>query len=451
MSNNYLAIDREGKLKFSPHDIVGKSIAILGIRGSGKTNTAAVLAEEILKSNLPVLIIDPDSEYWSLREKFDVLIVGKSQHSDIILNNLSKLDIIGEYSLKNNVSVILDISEYKISETVEGLYRLFESVWSVSFKIRKPYFIILEEAHEFIPQFRSTDLKDVLSRIALRGRKRGLSIILVSQRSAKVDKDVLTQSEILFLHKVTHPADIKVYSEILPLRYNDVLSLVSKLTTGECIVYYNGIMRTVKIRLRETFHPGFTPPPSALKRTKRVEVAYKELMKLLEKTRLPIVSNNYEYLKRKVKELTNENRELRRIIAEKEKEIERLKAKINELMHKINKFSIETGYKVHSAESQAVFSIIRDFELTYLSNKKKYRKVKEYLEILARIYPNEVTCRELAILSGKSVSTIYNSNLKDLVELGIIEKKRVGRRIYLRLNVKNLRKYVNLHSLIKKV
>lgn len=451
MSNNYLIIDKEGKLKFKPIDVVGRSIAILGIRGSGKTNTAAVLAEEILKNNLPVLIVDPDSEYWSLREKFDVLIIGKSRHADILLTNLNKLDIIGEYSLRNNVPVILDISEYKFSEISKGLCKLFERLWNISFAIRKPYFIILEEAHEFIPQFKNTDLKEILSRIALRGRKRGLSIILISQRSAKVDKDVLTQSEILFLHKVTHPADIKVYSEILPLRYSEVLSLVSKLAVGECITYYNGVMRLIRVRLRETFHPGFTPPPSALKKTKRIEVVYKELMKLLEKAGGPPIEEDYKYLKRKIKELTDENKELRKKLTEKERTIEELKEKIQELTYKIKQFNIEIEHSAFLMETSSILSIIKDFEAMYLNNKRKYRKAKKYLEILAKVYPNAITCKELALLSGKSISTIYNSNLKDLVELGIIEKKRVGRRIYLRLNVKNLRKYVNLHSLIKKV
>jgi len=69
-------------------------------------------------------------------------------------------------------------------------------------------------------------------------------------------------------------------------------------------------------------------------------------------------------------------------------------------------------------ETSSILSIIKDFEAMYLNNKRKCRKAKKYLEILARVYPNAITCKELVLLSGKSISTIYNNNLKDLVELG---------------------------------
>lgn len=37
---------------------IGKSVALLGITGSGKTNTAAVLIEELLGQGLPMTIVD---------------------------------------------------------------------------------------------------------------------------------------------------------------------------------------------------------------------------------------------------------------------------------------------------------------------------------------------------------------------------------------------------------
>jgi len=80
----------------------------------------------------------------------------------------------------------------------------------------------IEECHEFIPQGVRTDLKEVVSRIALRGRKRGLGAVIVSQRSAKVEKDVLTQAGMLFLHRVVHEVDMRVYGELLPWPRSEV-------------------------------------------------------------------------------------------------------------------------------------------------------------------------------------------------------------------------------------
>jgi len=54
-------------------------------------------------------------------------------------------------------------------------------------------------------------VSDVLVMIATEGRKRGLGIVMVGQRSARIDKDVLSQAGILMLHRVRHPADMGVY------------------------------------------------------------------------------------------------------------------------------------------------------------------------------------------------------------------------------------------------
>ena len=109
------------------------------------------------------------------------------------------------------------------------------------------------------PQGERTPLKQLLTRIALRGRKRGLGIILMSQRSAKVEKDVLTQVPLLFLHKVVHPIDLKVYKELIPLPGTQVEAMVSALQQGQAIVVFNQNVTAAHIRLRHTFHAGATP------------------------------------------------------------------------------------------------------------------------------------------------------------------------------------------------
>jgi len=253
---SFLEISDDLQLRLE--DVVGKFIAILGIRGSGKTNTAAVLLEELLKYNFPLTIVDIDGEYWGLKEKYELLVVGKSENVDVEID-VEHAEQIAEISLSKNVPVILDVSGFLYEDTYKLLLNYFKRIWDLAGKYRKPYEIVLEEAHEFIPQGTKTDLKEVLVKIALRGRKRGLGAIIISQRSAKVEKDALTQAEILFLHKVVHPSDLKVYKEILPLPPKDVGNLVSSLDVGECIFYYGEISKPIRVRLRKTFHAGYAP------------------------------------------------------------------------------------------------------------------------------------------------------------------------------------------------
>lgn len=52
-----LHIDILNKLQLQTQELVGRSVAVLGITGSGKTNTAAVLIEELFLSGLPLTIV----------------------------------------------------------------------------------------------------------------------------------------------------------------------------------------------------------------------------------------------------------------------------------------------------------------------------------------------------------------------------------------------------------
>src|SRR2546421_9406686 len=253
-----LSIDNINELQLQTQTLVGRSIAVLGITGSGKTNTAVVLIEELVPHDLPLTIVDIEGEYWGLKERFEILVAGRSEHAELEIGpeNAGKL---AEISLKRGISVILDLSDFTQEESYEFLLEYFKSLWATSSVTKHPYQIVLEEAHEFVPQNTSTPLKQVLTRIALRGRKRGLGIILMSQRSAKVEKDVLTQASLLFLHKVVHPTDLRVYKALIPLPAAQREDIVRRLRPGEAIIVYNHEASIVQLRLRYTFHAGSTP------------------------------------------------------------------------------------------------------------------------------------------------------------------------------------------------
>jgi uncharacterized protein len=330
-SMSVLSIDSSDMLQLQTQTLVGRNIAVLGITGSGKTNTAAVLIEELLLSGLPLTIVDIEGEYWGLKEKFEVLVAGRSPHSelDVSPNNAAQL---AEISVKRSISVILDLSDFTQEETSEFLIQYFSSLWNACSSAKQPYQIVLEEAHEFVPQGMNSPLKQILTRIALRGRKRGLGIILISQRSAKVEKDVLTQASLLFLHRVVHPIDLKVYKDLIPLSAPQVEEMIRKLQPGEAVVIYNHQAQTINIRLRHTFHVGSTPthsPALKPKLRKLDETMLKELRILIASTnQVSLVNGEQARLVRRVKELEE-------ALALKESEIHHLQNQI-ELLSKLS-------------------------------------------------------------------------------------------------------------------
>ncbi|MCX6094377.1 MAG: DUF87 domain-containing protein [Candidatus Bipolaricaulota bacterium] len=243
--------------------LIGQCIAVLGIRGSGKSNTAGVIFEELLNQQYPMSIVDIEGEYFGLKEKYEVLVVGTGDGVEIEITPDCAAEI-AEVSMQQNVPVVLDLSGFLSDERTELLKEYLGALWDLAGKLRRPYIIGIEEAHEFIPQGVKTELKELIARIALRGRKRGLGAIVVSQRSAKVDKDVLSQAGILLLHRVVHEVDMRVYSELLPWRKSEVKEIIGSLETGHCIFVNGDVVQPIYVRERATFHAGFTPTLDAV-------------------------------------------------------------------------------------------------------------------------------------------------------------------------------------------
>ncbi len=243
--------------------LIGQCIAVLGIRGSGKSNTAGVIFEELLNQQYPMSIVDIEGEYFGLKEKYEVLVVGTGDGVEIEITPDCAAEI-AEVSMQQNVPVVLDLSGFLSDERTELLKEYLGALWNLAGKLRRPYIIGIEEAHEFIPQGVKTELKELIARIALRGRKRGLGAIVVSQRSAKVDKDVLSQAGILLLHRVVHEVDMRVYGGLLPWRKSEVKEIIGSLETGHCIFVDGDVVQPIYVRERATFHAGFTPTLDAV-------------------------------------------------------------------------------------------------------------------------------------------------------------------------------------------
>jgi hypothetical protein len=251
-------IDTTGKLHMGITDLLGESVAVLGIKGSGKSNTTAALCEEMLSAGLPMVIVDIAGEYWGLKERYQILVAGKSSNVDLEVD-VDGAAALAAYSLQNKVPTILDLSGWRRSERMPVVSAYLETLWDLAGDLRRPYHIILEEAHNFIPQSGNTDVSEILVMIATEGRKRGLGIVMVGQRSARIDKDVLSQAGILMLHRVRHPADVGVYQDILPAERKWVKAETAKLSTGEALVLFGDDVIRAAIRKRHTYHAGYTP------------------------------------------------------------------------------------------------------------------------------------------------------------------------------------------------
>ena len=98
-----------------PDEAVTQAFAILGRRGSGKTNTAVVMAEEMLACGFPIVVLDPIGVWFGLRSSADGKVAGHSiaifggEHRDVPLEPTGG-KVVAEFVVAERIPVILDVS-----------------------------------------------------------------------------------------------------------------------------------------------------------------------------------------------------------------------------------------------------------------------------------------------------------------------------------------------------
>jgi hypothetical protein len=255
-----MIIDTHNTLQFDPAQFVGERVFIAGTSGTGKSNTAGRLLEQLLP-HFPFTVIDPDGDYFGLREKFPMLLVGDTAEADLSVL-VEQAQAIAELSFEKSISVILDFSETVHETMLEFLLAYVKQLWQMSQArdSRKAYGLLVEEAPVFIPQGKGNPaVKNMFATIATRGRKRGICTIIVAQRPVNVDKDIVTQARWFFLHQVIFPNDVAVYKEMIPLPGSEVEPIIAGLNVGQCVFRLDRRIEVVTIARRETFHAGHTP------------------------------------------------------------------------------------------------------------------------------------------------------------------------------------------------
>ncbi len=123
-------------------------------------------------------------------------------------------------------------------------------------------FYLVEESHNFCPErgFGDVMSSSILRTIAGEGRKFGFHLCVVSQRPARVDKNVLSQCTTQLILKVTNPNDLKAIRTSIEGFTEGMEDEIQQLSVGHALVVSEALKQpiTVDIRCRETKH-GATP------------------------------------------------------------------------------------------------------------------------------------------------------------------------------------------------
>lgn len=124
--------------------------------------------------------------------------------------------------------------------------------------------IFIDEAHEFLPRNEKTPASDALIQVLREGRQPGLSLVLATQQPGQINKDVMTQSDIVISHRVTAKPDREALNEIMQsYLLESIQKQMNNLPSlkGSAIILDDNSERLypMRVRPRFTWHGGEAP------------------------------------------------------------------------------------------------------------------------------------------------------------------------------------------------
>ena len=248
-----LGQDDEGTFEVDANVLATGRTCIIGASGSGKSYAVGVICEELCKSRVPFAIIDTEGEHSGLKEKYDAVCIGDEPSCDLQWSGLD-LEHLGAQA-PDLAPLILDLSEsdeqrQKVSDLLSSIYREVE-------KRRTPYLIIVEEADRFVPQ--NGERVAIFNEIARRGRKRGVGLMVCTQRPSMVDKNILSQCGNQLIGKLVIRNDLQAVTQFFQGR--EIPKQLTALPAGKFYAMggLSEVPRLVTIRQKETRSGGNTP------------------------------------------------------------------------------------------------------------------------------------------------------------------------------------------------
>jgi hypothetical protein len=301
-----------------PDEAITQTFAILAKRGVGKTYTASVMAEEMIKNNLPVIILDPIGVWWGLRSSADgkkaglPIIIAGGDHADVPITP-DNGEVVANLVVNEKLSVVIDLSLFRKGEQTRFVTDFAETLYH---KNRTALHLIVDEADAFAPQRPMPGQQRLLGAmedLVRRGRARGIGVTMITQRPAVINKDVLTQIEVLVTLRLISPQDRAAINEWVKVhgeegQAQELMQSLPSLPIGTAWFWSPGwldLFQRVEVRKRETLDSSSTPKIGKLKVEPRnmADVNLDKIRESLSSTIEQMESEDPKLLRRRIIEL----------------------------------------------------------------------------------------------------------------------------------------------------
>ncbi len=154
--------------------------------------------------------------------------------------------------------------EARRREEARAISQRFNLITEKEKKENPIVWIIIDEAHEFLPKEGKSSATDALVQLLREGREPGISLVLATQQPGQIKIDAMTQSDIILSHRLTSEQDLTALNQIMQSYvYGGIKEQMNSLPSlkGSAIILDDNSERIypMRVRPRFTWHGGEAP------------------------------------------------------------------------------------------------------------------------------------------------------------------------------------------------
>ena len=263
--------------------------------GGGKSYLMRKLME-LFFGYVQQIVIDPEGEFASLREQFGFVLATADRNNETgeLLGDIEAdsktADVLAHTILRTRASIIVDISELSIDDRRLYVKNFVQALVESPRELWHPVIIWLDEGHEFAPETGKgkSESLPAIKDLASKGRKRGQTLVVATQRLSKLSKDVVAECKNYMIGETNLLDDQERAGEILGFTSGkEGKALKQELRTLNYVFWasgsvFNTALRQVKAGQVITHPPEiesgsqYVPPPTP-EEVKPLLEAFKEI------------------------------------------------------------------------------------------------------------------------------------------------------------------------------
>jgi hypothetical protein len=195
--------------------LIGEHTLVAAQTGFGKSVLLRKVLELALATNFPIWVLDSDGSFASLRDAAPngLLVVGGDHGNPgvTVEATIRRLPQI----VAARASVVLDIHGLDTNQQASIAAQALAAMMKLPETLQQPRLIVVDEVQRFAPQSGTSRAATPIATVAAEGRKRGLTLLVATQRLAGVSKALSSQMKNRLFGHMSDSVDRKRVAEEL--------------------------------------------------------------------------------------------------------------------------------------------------------------------------------------------------------------------------------------------